>query len=98
MNTDSRRRMLNGLSACKMKMPFLCCLRFCSHNSSARKRRVHKIGSSLFRTTIGRLGVESGRCTAGEWVKSDEPAYGLNESSKSLDVELVTPQAVRVSW
>lgn len=33
MNTDSRRRMLNGLSACKMKMPFLCCLRFCSHNS-----------------------------------------------------------------
>ncbi len=42
--------------------------------------------------------VESGYWTAGRWVKSGEPAYGVNESSKSLDVELVTPQAVRVSW
>jgi hypothetical protein len=42
--------------------------------------------------------VESGHWTAGGWVKSGEPTYGVNESGKSLDVELVTPQAVRVSW
>ncbi len=42
--------------------------------------------------------VETGHWTAGGWVKSGEPTYGVNESAKSLDVELVTPQAVRVSW
>ena len=32
------------------------------------------------------------------WVRDGEPAYGLNQSSNTLDVELDNPQAVRVSW
>jgi len=32
------------------------------------------------------------------WNKDGEPTYGVDQSKKTLEVELNTPQAVRVSW
>jgi hypothetical protein len=32
------------------------------------------------------------------WVRDGEPAYGFNQSNRTLEIELDNPQAVRVTW
>jgi hypothetical protein len=42
--------------------------------------------------------VERGRWQGSRWIVEGAPSYGINESAKTLDIDLDTPQAVRVSW
>jgi hypothetical protein len=42
--------------------------------------------------------VEKGYWTADRWTRTGEAAYGINQSDKSLGVDLDYPQVVRVSW
>ena len=47
---------------------------------------------------IKNVRVEKGYWSGDRWISEGEPAYGFNQSSKSLGIDLDTPQAVRVSW
>ncbi len=48
--------------------------------------------------TLKNVRVERGYWANGRWNKDGEPTYGINQSARVLDVDLDTPQAVRVSW
>jgi hypothetical protein len=47
---------------------------------------------------LQKIRVERGRFVGKQWQREGEPDYTINQSDKSLDVGLDTPQVVRVSW
>ncbi len=42
--------------------------------------------------------VEKGRYVGNQWREEGEPEYWINQSRKTLEISLDTPQVVRVSW
>jgi hypothetical protein len=44
------------------------------------------------------LRVEKGSWSGNQWIKDGEPSYWVNQSSRTVDVELDSPQAVHVRW
>ena len=44
------------------------------------------------------LAVETGRWIEGKWVGTGNPTYGIDQATKTMDVDLTGPAAVRVSW
>ena len=48
--------------------------------------------------SIKTIRVERGRWAENRWIAEGEAEYGINQSAKTLDVQLETPQTVRVSW
>ncbi len=44
------------------------------------------------------LHIEKGSWVGDKWKKQGEPYYGIDQSERSLNLELETPQAIRVWW
>ncbi len=47
---------------------------------------------------IQKLRVESGSFVGNDWKPRGGPSYSIDESQRALDVDLDTPQAIRISW
>jgi len=47
---------------------------------------------------VKKVRVEKVRWAGEHWEKDGEPSYGVDQSKKTLNVELDTPQGIRVSW
>jgi hypothetical protein len=60
--------------------------------------RVAIYGETFTWPALRKVNIERGSWVGEEWKKQGEPYYGIDQSEKSLNLELETPQGIRIWW